>query len=154
ERPIGDAVAVRQASAADHSRFRRRSFDPGEELLRQAALPDARVPVHGDEVRTTVRLDAPEDAVEELELTFPADDRRAEAGDAALGGHRPLAGDTECVNSLGLPPQLELTKVLEAEPADGARRPLADDDRAGLGSALEPSGGVHRIARHHRLAGF
>src|SRR5262249_58285469 len=59
-----------------------RGVGAGEELAHDAALPETRVPVDGEHVRTPVADRACECVVEQVELRLAADERRADVSDA------------------------------------------------------------------------
>ena len=84
ERPVGDPVAVRQASPAHDRRRRVESICPADELGDEPALADARVAVDRDEVRPSLLGRPLVEAPQELELAVASDHRRAQPRDASL----------------------------------------------------------------------
>ena len=132
ERPVRDALAVRQRTTHEHAR----SFDAVEELACEPALSHARFAVDGEEVRAAVPQAAVERVREELELRLSSDERRARAERA----YRPVEhvhhapGSKWPVDAL----QLERAGVLDDEAC--CREPVrrrADQDLAGTRRALE-----------------
>ncbi len=81
ERPVGDALAVREAAPDEH----RRALERGDELAREPALAHAGLAVERDEVGAAVADGALVRVAEQLELALAADERRPVAAlDAAL----------------------------------------------------------------------
>ena len=80
ERPVRDALAVGQAAAEQH----RRALETGDELAREAALPDAWIAVEREQRRAAVADGAREGVLEQLELALAPDERRREAADRLL----------------------------------------------------------------------
>ena len=72
ERPVRDALAVRQAAADQDGR----ALDARDELAREPALPDAGISVDREERRTPVAHRARERVLEKLELGLAADEGR------------------------------------------------------------------------------
>ena len=82
ERPVGDALAVRQAAADEDGR----ALERGDELAREAALADARLAVERDQVCARRSRSARSYGVaEELQLALAADEAASRRGvDAPL----------------------------------------------------------------------
>ncbi len=136
ERPVRDALAVRQAAAGEHGR----AFEAVRELAREPALPDARVAVDRDERRAPVTHGARERVLEQLELRLPPDERRRRA----THGRAELAGADDALRGDRLAPaaQLERADRLELDaPADEAGGARADEN---LVRASPPAGGAPR----------
>ena len=79
ERRVRDALAVRKGAAEEH----RCALEAADELVREPALPNARVGVDREEVGTAVPNRAVVGVLEQLELGFPADERRLPDAGAA-----------------------------------------------------------------------
>ena len=71
DRPVGDALAVRQAAPGQD----RRALDAVDELPREPRLADPGGAVHGHEVRAPVSHRAGERVVQQLELLLAPDER-------------------------------------------------------------------------------
>ena len=148
ERPVGDALAVRQRAPHEHAR----SLDAVEELAREPALSHAGLAVDREEVRAAVPQAAVERVREELELRLSSDERRARAertNRAVEHVHQP-PGPKRPVDAL----QLERAGVLDDEAC--CREPVrrrADQDLARTGRALETRRQVDRLARRERRLG-
>ena len=142
ERPVRDALAVRQRTAHEHAR----PLDPVEELAREAALSDAGLAVDREEVRATVAQAAVERVLEQLELGVATDERCARADRTARAVehvHDPPRAEV-AVDAL----ELERAGVLDDEAPGGEPiRRRADEDLARSCGFLEPRREVHRLAR-------
>ena len=152
ERPVGDAVAVGEAAAAERGGVRVGRLGPRDELAREPRLPDPRVAVHRDEVGSAVARDAPEDRPQDLELGVAADHRRRQARDAARR-RRALLEEAERPHALAPALHRLRSLVFEDEPSYRVRRALRDEHGPRLGQRLEPRRGVDGVAGRHRLAG-
>ena len=75
ERPVRDALAVREAAAREDAR----ALQAVDELAREAALADARLAEDREQVRAAVAHRSREGVREQLELRLAADERRARA---------------------------------------------------------------------------
>ena len=132
ERPVGDALAVRQRAAGED----RDALGAGEELAQQPALPDAGLAVDGEDVRTAVADRPRKRVLEQLELRL-APDERCRDGDAL---RLPVDGRERRDSApIGSPEaaQLERADVLGLDAAVGEPvRALADQDLAGPGGLL------------------
>src|SRR5439155_18142011 len=104
ERPVGDALAVRQRTSGQHSR----SFQPLDELAREPALADAGVAVDREQVRAAVSNCAFVGVLEEFELSLAPDERR---GDTAPS-RRPVEDGADA------PGPNSLAEALDVERAD------------------------------------
>ena len=149
ERPVGDAVAVREAAPDEDPR----ALEPREQLAHEPALADAGVAVDRDELRALLGDDALLQREQEVELAVAADERRVHPRQPARLGVRRLTEQQEGAHGLLPAAQLLLTEVVEDEPGSGAGGALGDDRLAGLGELLEPGGGVDGDAGDDRLAG-
>ncbi len=139
--PVGDALAVREASAAQDAR----ALEPVDELPREAALPDAGLAEDREQMCTTVADRARERVLEQLELRFAPDERRAWAcrprGAVHRVHHAPRA---KCRPH---PLQLEWPRILDDE-ARGCKpvRGRPDQDLSRSRDLLEASREVHGLA--------
>ncbi len=148
ERPVRDALAVRQRAPHEHAR----SLDTVEELACQPALPHTGLAVDREEVGAAVPQAAVERVREELELRFPPDERRAwaERANRAVEHVNQPPGPQRPVDAF----QLERAGVLDDEA--GRREPVgrrADQDLARTGRALETRREVDRLSRRKRRLG-
>ena len=132
ERPVRDALAVREAASGEDAR----ALDAVRELAREAALPDARLAVDREQVRATVPHGPRVRVVEEVELRVAAYERRARTD-------RPRAAVERVEDAPGAvrgteAPQLERAGILEHEAAarETVRRGT-EQDLAGCGCLLE-----------------
>src|SRR5205823_4796243 len=107
EWPVRDPLAVGEAPAPKDQRRRIGGFGPREELRYQAALADARVAEHRDEMGALPRCGAPMDRTEQLQLLVPADHGCPEPRDAPLRGGGPLSRQLERRHPSALASQLE-----------------------------------------------
>jgi hypothetical protein len=145
EREERDAVAVRQAAAAQHPGGCSRT---GQELLHQPRLPDARGTEEGEQVRGSFAHCVGKSAFEELMLLRPPDHRRVEMTCVPFGSlehaHEAVGSDAfrlalqlECFDGL------DLDRVL-----DQAICGIAEQNLAGRGRLLQAGRDVHRVAGH------
>ena len=132
ERPVRDALAVREAASGEDAR----ALDAVRELAREPALPDARLAVDREQVRAAVPHGPRVRVVEELELRVAAHERRARTD-------RPRAAVERVEDAPGAvrgteASQLERAGILEHEAAarEAVRRG-AEQDLAGCGRLLE-----------------
>ena len=153
ERPIAHAVSVGQAPALSPGDQVRHPFDVDEELVHQAALPDARLADQRDELRLGLMSRSIEGVPEERELPLSPDERGVDAtGDVdAVAGPRldRLPGG----HGLGLALRLDRLgrPVLDRALRRAVRR-LAHEDPVDRRGGLEPGRRVHHVARGHALA--
>jgi hypothetical protein len=154
ERPVGDAVAVREAAAAMPVHVVREPVDVLLELPREPRLADAGDAEDRDEPRAALFRGGVEEILDELELALAADERRLEPGRAALAApRRDHAQRPEDVRRLGLALELPEAAVLVADcRLRHPPRRLADEHRSRLGRALDARGRVDEIAGDHALA--
>ena len=154
QRPVGHALAVREAAAAMPVD---RLDDPVEvlvELPREPRLADPGDPGHRHQLRPPLLRRDVEKVLDLPQLAVTADERRLQT----LRLQRPLPPRDDAQRT----PQRRLTLLaLQLEAASGlvddrslgrSPRPLADEDRPGLGDRLHPRSGVDEVARHHPLA--
>src|SRR5581483_9056381 len=141
ERPVRDALAVRERAAEEDGR----ALDAGYELAREAALADAGIAVDRDE-RGAARADgALVRVLEQLELALAADERRREPahGRAGVDDADGAVGDDRLAEAA----QLERADLFEldavAEEAGGGG---ADQELVRSGGDLQAGGDVHRLA--------
>ena len=101
-----------QAAAEEHGR----ALEAGDELAREAALPDAGIAVEREERRAAVANRAREGVLEQLELALAADERRREAARSARPA--PTTQTTRCA-ATGFSPaaQVERADRLELDAA-------------------------------------
>ena len=149
DRPVGDALAVREAGAACDPRP---LADAVEELVREPGLADAGVADDRDEAAATLRPDLVELGLEQRELVPAADERRGgAAGDRAVRGRleQPVSDQR-----LGLPLRLNRRDGLDDDgSSDEPVGRLAEQDLARRGGLLEPGSDVDRVAEHDGVAG-
>ena len=125
-----------------------------DELAGEAALPDARLAVDGDEVGAAV-ADGPVEGVRRAARARPT---RPISG-ATIAEQQRLravgrADHAPGVDRLGAAPDLDLAHVLRLDRAGGeAARAGADQDLARAGSLLEAGGEVDRLAGRERRLG-
>ena len=142
ERPVRDALAVRERAAEEHGR----ALDAFGELAREAALADTGIAVDREERRAAVADRARIRVLEQLELRLAADERRLDGRDrrALVGG----ADDAARRDRVAEAAQLEEAGRLELDtPTDETRRAGADEDLPRLGALLQPRGEVDGLAR-------
>ncbi len=152
ERPVRDPLAVREAPSSNHGGAV--SLRPQEELRGETALPHTGVAVDRDEVRPALGRRSPEHRQEQRELLVTTDHRGVKPRHpAVLDGCRPLQ-QLHRRHRLSLSFQVEPRRLAEPEAPRSSGGSLRRQDAAGLRGALETCRDVHRIARHHRLAGL
>ena len=153
ERPIGDAVSVGQTPTL-HDRDRVGLPRLRQELLRQAALPDAGLSVDRHEVRSLFGLRPFEGRADQIELAIAPHHRRGQAGNAprVRSGSRPQHDDG--VDRLRLALQGERRKRCPAGSRRRADRPRRRHDLSGFGGRLQARGRVDRVSSHHRLSRY
>ncbi len=143
--PVGDALAVGEASPADD----RGSFERLQELRDESRLAHARRPEHGEELTRAVAGDVLEGAAQQLELTLAAHHRDPEAAGrlVALDREQPVGAER-----LGLPLQLEWRERLDRHRVpQQAVRLRAEQDLAGLCRLLQAGRDVHRVSGREPL---
>src|SRR5581483_8294270 len=113
ERPVRNAVAVRQAAADDDQRRLGQGRQPLEQLAGESALADARLAVDRHQVWTALGEDALVQREQELELALTADERGANAGQAARRGIRLLRRQQERPYRPLLTPEIPASELLE-----------------------------------------
>jgi hypothetical protein len=141
DRPVGDALAVREAAPLEH----RGALDALDELAREAALAHAGVAVERDEGGPAVAGGAGEGRLEQVELRLAADERRLERLDRLAR----LDRADDAARGDGLPPaaQLEGRHGLELDAAtDEPGRGRADEDLVRGGLLLQARGQVDGLA--------
>ena len=147
--PVGDALAVREAPAADDAGP---VADDPEELGHEAALAHAgrpRIVKSWHDPPETARSKACWSA---SSSRSPSDHRRIEAATVPLG---PRGDVAQPVRDDRLRLALELDRLGRADldrVAHELVRRAADDDLAGRGGGLEPGGDVDGVADDDRLA--
>ena len=148
-REVRDALAVRQAPAAEHlgSVAGRR-----QELLDQSGLPHARGPEEREELTRVVAFRGVERLPQLRERPFAAHHRRVQAT-RNRGGDLADAGQAPRGYPLGLALQLEgLDRIGIDRVAQEPVRRLTQEHLARLRVLLQAGGGdVHGIARHERV---
>ena len=112
ERPVGDALAVRQRAAGEH----RRALERLDELPREPALADARIAVDREQVRALVLDRAVIGVLEQLQLLVAADERRP---DRLRRGVGPDVGGAPGPGPLSEAFQVDRPDVLRLEPPLG-----------------------------------
>jgi hypothetical protein len=153
QRPVRDAVAVREAAAAVPVRELGEAVQVLVEFPREARLADAGDAEDGDEVRAALLGGGVVELLDEPELAVAADERRLEALGAAApadaGGDAQRAPERDL---LGLALQVERACVLVHDRGLArAPRRLADEHRAGLRRRLHARGGVDEVAGDETL---
>ena len=148
ERPERDALAVRQAPAAVHSRHVR---DAGRESVDEMRLPGTRVGDRRDEA-ALARLDRlVERRAQDGELS-PATDEGAQAATDPSSG--PQLSQPVRRHRLGLPLQPQrLDGIGLDRVADQPEGQLTEEDLHRRGGLLESRRRVDGVAGHHALAG-
>ena len=147
DRPVGDALPVGEACAAD---------DPGpcsdtrDELRHETRLAHARLADDRHQPALRCRENGPELPLEQLELLRSAGERRPDPPH-----DRPEVADLEqAVGGHGLRLSLRAERLHGLGPhrvADETVRRLAEQHLAGPCGLLQPRGDVDRIACHERL---
>ncbi len=84
QRPVGDTLAVREASPAQDAR----ALEAVDELACESALSDSRLPEDREEMGTPVANGARERVLEQLELGFASDQRGTWTGRSCGTVHR------------------------------------------------------------------
>ncbi len=154
ERPIGDTLAVGEATAAVPVRELGDTVEVLVELPGQARLADAGDARDRDQMGVALALAVVEQVLDQTQLTIAADERRLEAlrfqGTAGAGDDAQGSPDRD---EPDLALQLVHADVLVDDSRLG-RAPgrLAHQDLARLGQGLDPRGGVDEIAGDHALA--
>ena len=145
QREVGEPLAEGQRAAGEDGR----PLEPGEELPREAALPDPRLAVDRHELGAPVADDACVHVGEQVELLLAPDVRRRHVhgpSDRPLGAHD--AADLEArPDALERPSRHRLGHDLIGRQPERGR---ADQDLARLGGLLEPRRDVQRLARRER----
>ena len=142
-RPVGDALAVRQAPAAeDRGPFR----NGGHELLDQPGLPHAWRTDDGEQVTGAVHRGGVEGLVEERELAVPSHHGRVDAAPDGLGTRADLV-KAKGGDRLALPLERQRSDPFGIHSvAKEPVRTLADQDLARLSGLLEASRDVDGVA--------
>ena len=143
ERPVGDAVAVRQAAPFEDVSVLAQRRD---ELGREARLADARVAENGDDSAGPLQHDLIEGRAKPRELDDAADERRVETA-----GHTGRAGEHVVepprLDGLRLPFQVERRDRLGDDcVAHQPDRRVADENLPARGCGLEPLRDDNRVA--------
>ena len=124
-----------------------------QELPAEPALADAGGAHDADQADPPLAAGGVEELLQEPKLDVAADERRLER--VGTTAPTPLGHDTSGTprrESGGLALQLVFAGGLEGDRrAGGAHGRLADEDRARIGDALEPGGGVDEVAGDHAL---
>ena len=153
QRPVRDAVAVRQAAAGASQRGGLLGGEQLPQLTHERRLADPRLPDDRQEVRLAQRDRAPERREQEVDLGLATDERTAEAGRAPRTRERERALDRTSRQALRDALRLGDAPVAELECApDRGDRALAGEDLPGLRGLLQPVGRVHGVAGHERAA--
>jgi hypothetical protein len=140
ERPVGDALAVRQAAAGENGG----ALERLAELVREAALADAGLAVDREQVRAAVAQRPVVGVLQQLELGVAADQRRLQ-GLRALG-RGAGAEDAPRPHLVAEALQRDRPHVFGLDAAE--REPMggrADQQLAGLRRLLEPRRDGHRL---------
>ena len=148
DRPIRDALAVGEATAADDQGS---VADGSEELGHEAALTHAGRTEDREQLARPIRHRALECVPERLELAFASDHRRIEVTTVPVSAGRDV---TQPVGDDGLGFALELDRRGRADLhriAHQVPRGAADHDLARRGRGLEPGGDVDGVADDDRL---
>ena len=153
ERPVRDALAVRQTAAPVPVDVLDDPVEVLVELPGEPRLADPGDARHRDEVRAAVLGCTVEHVLDQLQLAVPPDERRLEPGGAHRAG--PAGDDAERAKErdrLQLALQLVSARIRVRDRLLG-RAPchLADQHRARLCCRLDPCRRVDEIARHHPL---
>ncbi len=155
QRPVGDALAVREAAAAVPVDRRRDAVEVLVELPAEARLADAGDAGDRDEMRLSLVGAEVKQVLDLAQLAIASDEGRLEALRllvAAAPGH----------NAQGLPQlglsllALELVRtgaLVDDRLLARAPRGLSDEHGAGLCDALDPGSGVHDVPGDHALPG-
>jgi hypothetical protein len=148
DRPEGDPLSIRDASAGDH---RRAVPEPGKELAGQARLPDTGNAHHRHQLPSAARDRPFEGALEYRDLPLPPDERGVEPS-RPPGSPRDHVEEPECPHGLGLPLQSEAARTFGDDGClDEAVRRFADQDLARFCRLLEAGGRVDGVAGHERM---
>ena len=171
QRPVRDALAVREAPAPNHARRIGQLLRPGLELLRQPGLAHPRLAVDGHEVGAPLLGHSLVQRPQKRHLAIAAHHRREVGGvrwglreSLELGrgrlsanGAGPRDGlqleDLERADLLLFPLERKPSDLLEAEAPGGPGRAFGHQDLIGLGRLLQPSRHVDRVAGDHAQAG-
>ena len=147
ERPEGDPVAVGEAASLRD----RGAENARRELLREPRLSDAGGAEHGHEPARLLLERQPIDVVEDALLGLPADERRAEPPEDAVGA-RPDLVEAPGVHVFTLALEGERPERAGADPVlDEPVGLLSEQDLAGLRRLLQARGDVERVTAGDRL---
>jgi hypothetical protein len=149
ERPVRDALAVREAPSAQD---RRVGVDLAERLLDQPGLPHPGRTEHGEQVAHAVCGHLLERLAELAELAASADERGVHpargAGGAGVDADQAVGGD-----GVGLALHRErLDRLQDRGVADQARGRIGDQHVAGRGALFQAGGHVDGVPGDQRLA--
>ena len=151
--PVGDAVAVRQATPRPAERrllFTRQHLP---ELADQSRLADTRLADDRHEVRLPVSDRAPERRPEELELAVTTHEDAVEPTHATGSRERQSAENDSTRDAVGFSLGVDRAELAELEgPADGGHGALSGEHFAWLGSLLQPRADVDGVPGHERAS--
>ena len=149
ERPVRDALAVREASTQEEVR----AGQLRHELREEAGLPDPGVPVDRHELRCPLPGDPGRERAEDDQLLLPADHVGGEALDAARAGQRDDRDRLPRRKRGCLSLRLSRSQVPVTDRASRRRlRPLTDQHLTRYGTLLKARRDVDGIAADHQLA--
>ena len=147
EGPVRDPFTVGQAPPVDDLGGLLQGLAPGLKLLHEPRLPDARLTVDRDEVRSAVGRHPAVERLEEFGLFPTTHHWCADRGlpfPSGLDGH-----DLEGPGRLVLPLQAQRTDLDVAEPSGTQDRPLRREDLPRSRGLFESRGDVDRVAGDH-----
>src|SRR5581483_11744623 len=149
ERPVRDALAVREAAPGAKDRPCRAVAEPLPQLSDERRLPDAGVAHDRDGARFAAGDDAFVLLLKLAQLVPAADEDRLEAADATGTHERERAHEPAAGDALRFALRLDRRRLGELErAADSGDGPLPDEDLARRGSLLEARAHVDCIAGH------
>ena len=154
ERPVGDALAVREAAPAVPPDQLDDAVEVLVELPGQARLADAADAGDRHEMGAAILRRRVEEVLDQLQLAVAADEGGLETRRLQLPA-APRDDPHRSVDLHGLGLSLQLVsagRLVHDRLLRRAPRRLADEHRAGLRDRLDTRGGVDEIARDHALA--
>ena len=153
ERPEADALAIGQRASLTPVGELAACLDRLEELVDEPALADARHADERDELGLAILPHTPERCDEDVELLFPADERRAPA--ALHVDVRPGPQHLPDRNGLGLAFRVDPAPLAVFDrPVGRTMGRLVDEDPVDRGRGLKARSRVDDVARGHALAGL
>ena len=153
QRPVRDAVTVRETAAGPLQRLRLLLREPSPQLTHEPSLPNTRVADDRDELGPPFRHRLLVRVAKALELGVATDEDCAEPADAARPHQREGMDEALRDDAILLPFRLHRHGLAQLErTANGSCCPLAHEDLVRAGGLLEPRPDIHSVTGDERGA--